>query len=252
MIKTDIPYNSIALVYDEFGLDEFSLRMIPYIKSILGLKTFKRMKILDLACGSGSSALELADQGAQVVGVDSSEVMLSFARKKMKTSRRKVQLIHDDLRTIEIDDRFDLILCLFDTVNHFIHIGDVQNIFAKVSRLLKPSGRFVFDLNTHYGFKKNWHNLTVVRESERIHSIWYTSYDAVERIAEITITVFLKSANQTHKIAEVTVPERAYRTSEIKQILRGAGLHLERIFECFTEKPPGGTTPRSVYVCRGN
>ncbi len=252
MIKTDIPYNSIALVYDEFGLDEFSLRMIPYIKGLLGIKIFKRINILDLACGTGSLALELANEGASVVGVDSSEDMLNLARKKLRSSRRKIKLIRADLRTFEIDGSFDLVLCLFDTINHFIHIGDVQDIFSRVSTSLKPGGRFIFDLNTHYGFKKNWHNWTVERESDRIYSIWYSSYNAAERIAEITITVYSKSDNQVHKVAEASVPERAYRTSEVMQILRSANLKLEDMYECFTNKPPGGKTPRIVYICSRN
>ncbi|MBD3218263.1 MAG: methyltransferase domain-containing protein [candidate division Zixibacteria bacterium] len=250
MINPDIPYNSIALVYDEFGLDEFSIRMIPYIKSILGIKSFRGMKILDLACGTGSAALELANQGADVIAIDSSESMLKLARKKMKASSRKVKFIQADLRTFEVDGSFDLILCLFDTLNHFIHINDVRNILTNAGSRLKSSGDLVFDLNTHYGFRKNWDNWRVVRESDRFYSIWDTVYDTKERIAEITIRAFSKSKNQLIKAAEVTVPERAYTSSEVKKTVKSASLNIVEVFECLSTKPPDADSPRNVYFCK--
>ena len=250
MTKPDIPYNSIALVYDEFGLDEFSLRMIPYIKSILGIKTFRGMKILELACGTGSAAIELAGKGAIVTGLDSSESMLKLARKKMKSSRRKVKFIKADLRTFEIGGSFDLILCLFDTLNHFTHINDVQNILTNARGRLKNRGNLVFDLNTHYGFRKNWDNWRVVRESDRFYSIWDTVYNAKEQIAEITIMAFSKSQNQLIKVAEVNVPERAYTSAEVKKMVKTAGLEITKAFECLSTRPPGANSPRNVYFCK--
>ena len=75
-------YDSIAIAYDEFGLDSFSLDMVPKIRHMIRPGSFHGLRVLDLACGSGSAAIEIAKHGANVLGIDCSEGMLDLARKR--------------------------------------------------------------------------------------------------------------------------------------------------------------------------
>ena len=47
-----------------------------------------------------------------------------------------------------IEDRFDVICCVFDSINHVKRFSDWKRVFARVRRHLSPGGCFIFDINT--------------------------------------------------------------------------------------------------------
>ena len=98
---------------------------------------------LILGCGTGSILKRLQD-AYEVSGLDISEKMLSLARKKVPRSK----LYRQDMVDFRIDGRFDVIFCVFDSINHVRRFSDWKKVFAGVRRHLSPGGCFIFDINT--------------------------------------------------------------------------------------------------------
>jgi SAM-dependent methyltransferase len=48
----------------------------------------------------------------------------------------------------QIDDRFDVIFCVFDSINHVRRFSDWKRVFAHVRGHLSPGGCFIFDINS--------------------------------------------------------------------------------------------------------
>ena len=99
--------------------------------------------VLELGCGTGS-ILKCLQDAYEVSGLDVSGKMLSVARKKVPRSR----LFRQDMVDFRIDGRFDVIFCVFDSINHVRHFSDWKKVFAAVRRHLLPGGCFIFDINT--------------------------------------------------------------------------------------------------------
>ena len=99
--------------------------------------------VLELGCGTGSILKRLQD-AYEVSGLDISGKMLSVARKKVPRSK----LYRQDMVDFRIDGRFDVIFCVFDSINHVRRFSDWKKVFAAVRRHLSPSGCFIFDINT--------------------------------------------------------------------------------------------------------
>ena len=99
--------------------------------------------VLELGCGTGS-ILRCLQDAYEVSGLDISGKMLSVARKKVPRSK----LFRQDMVDFRIDGRFDVILCLFDSINHVRRFSDWKKMFAAVRRHLLPGGCFIFDINT--------------------------------------------------------------------------------------------------------
>jgi ubiquinone/menaquinone biosynthesis C-methylase UbiE len=103
------------------------------------------IKCLDLACGPGNYAYEMAKKGARVVGVDYSEEMIAIAQKKIcqsPTLNQNISLIQMDgmdyLKTVP-DNFFDVVIAaLF--VSYVKHPDEV---IREIYRVLKPNGRCV-------------------------------------------------------------------------------------------------------------
>ena len=99
--------------------------------------------VLELGCGTGS-ILKRLQHAYEVSGLDISGKMLSVARKKVPRSR----LFQQDMVDFRIDGRFDVIFCVFDTINHVRRFSDWRKVFAAVRCHLSPGGCFIFDINT--------------------------------------------------------------------------------------------------------
>jgi len=99
--------------------------------------------VLELGCGTGSILKHLQD-AYDVSGLDISGKMLSVARKRVPRSK----LYRQDMVDFRIDGRFDVIFCVFDSINHVRRFSDWKKVFAAVHRHLLPGGCFIFDINT--------------------------------------------------------------------------------------------------------
>ncbi len=102
-------------------------------------------RLLDLAAGTGSDALFLAERGARVVALDVSAGMLSelerrAARCGVAVATRLAAAEHLDTLSLE-PESFDGALAAFAGLNT---IADLPGLSKNLARLLKPGGRVVF------------------------------------------------------------------------------------------------------------
>jgi SAM-dependent methyltransferase len=99
---------------------------------------FAPASVLDAGCGTGRIARELARRGADVVGVDLDEQMLSTARRKAPD----LAWHHADLATIDLGRTFDVIL-LAGNVMIFLTPGTERDVVSNLARHLAPDGRLI-------------------------------------------------------------------------------------------------------------
>jgi trans-aconitate methyltransferase len=92
-------------------------------------------KILDVGCGTGTLTAEIAERGAEVLGVDLSEEMISQARKKFPALNFEAL----DARQLQFSEEFDGVFS--NAVLHWI--PEAEQLIAGVAQALRPGGRFV-------------------------------------------------------------------------------------------------------------
>ncbi|HPM43133.1 MAG TPA: class I SAM-dependent methyltransferase, partial [Candidatus Omnitrophota bacterium] len=68
----------------------------------------KSLKIIDIGCGTGRHAIELAKRGYGVTGVDLSENQIKRAREKAREAGLAVDFQTQDARDLPFDGEFDL------------------------------------------------------------------------------------------------------------------------------------------------
>ena len=78
-------------------------------------------------------------------GIDRSpEIRFAIAREKVPEAR----LIEGDIAEFALGERFDVVICVFDTLNHLPRFELWESLFACTRRHLAPGGIFIFDVNT--------------------------------------------------------------------------------------------------------
>jgi 2-polyprenyl-3-methyl-5-hydroxy-6-metoxy-1,4-benzoquinol methylase len=96
--------------------------------------------LLDVGCGDGELALELARRGAIVTGLDAGPAMIAAAQRRIEIASIQVQLIEAQVERLPFDDEvFDRVVAV--TVLCFIR--DAARAIAEMARVLRPGGRLV-------------------------------------------------------------------------------------------------------------
>lgn len=99
-------------------------------------------RILDLACGTGRHSLELVRQGFSVVGVEIGEELVEIARKDAADQGLEAEFVLGDLRELDYEDEFDIVLNLNDgAVGYFETDEENHRTFEVISRALKSGGQ---------------------------------------------------------------------------------------------------------------
>jgi len=141
-MPTSARYDSFADFYGDAVGDDVS---DPATSALLQLiPTCKGRRVLDLACGQGRVARELARSGADVVAVDISRALLSKATAAESDQPLGITYLHRDVAapTALRGEHFD------GVVSNFVlsDIDDVDGALATVARVLPNGGWFVFSI----------------------------------------------------------------------------------------------------------
>ncbi len=118
------------------------------------LKHVEPPSIIDLGCGSGRTAIRLAERGYQVIGVDLSSRMLELLQQKAHSEglQNKVHCIRANL--VELDGiashSIDHAVCLFSTLGMVQGRANRRRMLAQVSRIVVSGGRFVLHVHNRW------------------------------------------------------------------------------------------------------
>ena len=218
-------YEGFAYIYAHGSYPQYSLRISGIFPSILEYLGAKPKTVLDLACGEGTFAVNMAMKGFKVTGVDISPYMLELAKQLAKKKHVDVDFLLQDIRSLALERKFDLVTCWYDSLNYLLKKRDLETTFAGVCRILGEKGFFIFDINTIYGFvtRRQKHLCIVEQNSSEILEINRLAYDFEENIASTRITGFIRGEREWARIDEVH-KQRGYSLGEIKECLRNAKL----------------------------
>lgn len=122
---------------------------IKYLKSIIKLKhenitknnkILKGLEILDLGCGGGLVSEPLTRLGASVTGIDFVKKNIKTAKHHAKISNLKINYLNQDILSIKLNKKFDIILML----EIIEHINNWESVVNKILKYLKPDGKIIF------------------------------------------------------------------------------------------------------------
>lgn len=115
------------------------------------------MRVLDVACGAGQTALPMARAGAKVTGIDIASNLIEQARAKAKAENLDARFDEGDAEMLPYEDNsFDMV---------FSFVGAMfaprpELVTAELKRVCKPGGRIIMANWTPSGFIGKMFKLT--------------------------------------------------------------------------------------------
>lgn len=222
-------FTDYATSYDREIFTQGTVAEVDFIEAEMGFD--KTTTILDIGCGTGRHAIELARRGYSVTGIDLSESQLARAKEKAKAAGVTVTFLHKDARNFQFDIPFDGAVMLCEGAFSLMETDEMNyQILKNAAEALKPDGIFIFSclnvLFPLYHSVKDFINQNSKNELESIEN----SFDLMTFRDYSTLTIVDdKGIKKT-----LHCNERYYAPSEITWLLRSLNFSTIDILGCET------------------
>jgi len=242
------PYSKLAEIYD------FVMRHVDYPgwANYIGLLLERHGPpdpyVIDIACGTGSLAIELARKGFKVFGVDASGAMVAKAREKSERLGLDITFMQADMLGLQELGTFDAALCLYDSINYLMSLDQVAEALENIGALLPDDGIFIFDVCTEMNSMRYFLS---ARDSGKGRGFSYRRkaiYDPSERIQ---FNEFRMEFSGSDAVWEEIHRQRIYPISAIADVIEERSpFTLEGTYDGFSLRPGTEDSDRVHFVLR--
>jgi SAM-dependent methyltransferase len=202
------------------------------------------LDVLDVGCGEGRHAIAFAERGHRVVGLDSSERLLAAGRARAQARSLSVEWRRGDMRAMDFDADFDLVLFMDVAFGMFDEAGDIATLQA-AARAVRPTGIVVLELFNPYW----WAGQSAPRRFTTADGTnWSRTYDFDCETGVLTDRL----VREAEGLPSEPFPEaryRCYTMPEVSRLAGGAGLLVKSVWyrNGWTEIEPTPVDPRMLF-----
>jgi len=209
-------FDGHAPVYDQNVFTANTVKEVDFL--IEELAPAPGAAILDVGCGTGRHAVELARRGYRVTGVDLSEGMLARAREKAAEAGVTVHFVQSDAADFTLPDVYDAAVCLCEGAFGLLGADDdplaqPAAILRNIASSLKPGGRALF---------------TVLNAAAMLRRVSQEDVNA-GRFDPLSLTEVSEVAPR-EGLPPLQIFERAFTAPELRLLFRAANLTVRGIW----------------------
>jgi 2-polyprenyl-3-methyl-5-hydroxy-6-metoxy-1,4-benzoquinol methylase len=214
-------YEKEIFTQGTIGECDFIEREINYDRSV---------RILDIGCGTGRHAIELAGRGYDVTGIDLSEAQLNKARQKAEGVGLRIDFQQHDARQLPFENEFGFVMMICEGAFPLMETDEMNfQILQNAAKALKPGGKLIFTTlnglfpiyNSINEFHQEGHT-----DNQGVATYKSQSFDLMT-FRDFNTTEFTDDDGVVHNLE---CNERYYIPSEITWLLKSLGFAEIEIF----------------------
>lgn len=203
----------------------------------------ENISILETACWTGIVAKEFIKIGYDINWLDISEKMLQKAKENIPENK----LILWDMTKFDLDKKFDVILCNYNSICHLLTWQEWQKFFQVSFNHLNENWLLIFDINTLFEFE----NITC-----EFSQFYNFSEDSVclemfkkDGVYEWLIKIFKKAPDWRYDLIIENVKENSFPIDKIKKELKNKGFKVLELLD-FHYWIVNEESERVYFVCQ--
>lgn len=215
----------------------------------------KGAEILELCCGTGRLTIPIAKDGYNISGVDYTPSMLEQAKTKASDAGLEVEFIEADIRTLDLQRKYDLIFIPFNSIHHLYHNEDLFKTLNVVKNHLKDGGLFLLDCfnpNIQYIVEHEKRQIEVaeyiVNDGRKILIKQIMRYERKTQINRIEWHYFINGEFDSIQNLDM----RLFFPKELDSYIEWAGFNISHKFGGFEEEAFTDDSEKQIYVLTPN
>lgn len=240
-------FDNFGRGYDNEEFTHGTVGEVDFIEREIGGDKTKR--ILDIGCGTGRHAVELAKRGYAVTGIDLSESLLKRAGEKAAEAKVTVDFRRADARNLAFNDQFDLALLICEAAFPLMETDEMNfQILQSAARALRPGGKLI--LTTLNALFPLFHSVKDFLQENDMDSSEH-SFDLMTFRDRST----MKMTDDSGAEKVLKCDERYYTPPELTWLLKSLGFNEVGIYGCklgaFSRADPLTTEDFEMLVIAG-
>ena len=221
-------YHELAKSYDRLTNDVDYRSTVAFYYEILEKEGLHPRTAVDLACGTGSVAAILAEDGLRVTAVDMAEEMLTVAQQKTSGMDNPPLFLRQELQKLYLPRGVDMAVCALDSLDYITDPADCKEAIRRVYKALNPGGIFIFDVNTPEKLRA-MDGQVFLDEDDDVYCVWRGEFDEETNICSYGMDLFQRAGNTWVRSFEEH-REYAYSAEQLKEYLKAAGFTHIRVY----------------------
>ncbi len=188
-------------------------------------------RVLDVPCGVGRHAVELADRGFDVTGVDATAAYLDTARQRADDAGVDVEFEEADMREFRRPEAFDAVVNAYTSFGYFEDRADDRRTARNLHDSLRPGGRLVMSLTSKEVVAREFQERTW---SERDGTYLLEEHAVRDDWSRMENRWVVVDDGETREFA---VSHRLYSARELSELLRDIGFGTVDVYGDYEGAP---------------
>lgn len=181
----------------------------------------KVKRLFEPGCGSGRLVVALAAKGYDVTGLDLSDAMLDYMRRKLKRRNLTATCLKGDMTKLSFKKPFDAAFCTYNTFRHLLSEKDALTHLRSMADSIAPGGLYILGL--HLTPEEDYE--AAVERYKICHAgttLWTTisvpAEDVKKRLETLRVVLRARRASGKTIRIESEFPLRLYTPSQLKHL----------------------------------
>jgi SAM-dependent methyltransferase len=230
-------------VYGHTFTEERAQKEAQFVASALDLKP--GASVLDLCCGQGRHAVQLAKRGLRVTGLDLNSEYLKLARRAAEASHVQLETVASDMREIPFENTFDAIVNMYSSFGYLESEAEDLKVLESAAKALRPGGRLLLDmLNREWAvanyIQNDWHS-----GADGTLYVERRDLDLASSRMHVHFIVIDPNNSRRESIGHII---RLYTLTEMTRLLERVGLIVTAVFGGFDSESYSIDTRRMIIV----
>lgn len=245
--------------YEDPNLYDIENQGNPELPMILSwakkLEIGKKTPLLDLACGTGRTALPLAEAGYSIVGVDLHAGMLEQACRKTPAGA-DIRWVQQDLTQLRLAELSPLAYMAGNGFQHFLTNEVQDRLLQSIRSVLTTDGILLFDARFPAAeellqppVEEYWRTIEIATD-HRCDVYTITSYDPVAQVQHYTTIRRFIEGEKLREERKTTIDLRYTYPQELARMLEANGFELLHLYGGWSGASLQPASLSMVAVCR--
>jgi len=217
-------FENYAETYDKESFTRGTRGEVDFIEMEINFDKTKR--ILDIGCGTGRHAIELAKRGYNVTGIDLSKSQLNRAIEKAEKENLTINFLRADARYLDFNNELDVAIMICEGAFPLMETDEMNfKILENARNALKPKGKLI--LTTLSALFPLYHST-----EKFVNEQGFKSKDHCFDLLTLRETSTVEIIDDSGKKKTITCNDRYYMPSEMTWYLQSLHFKNIGIFAC--------------------